>query len=96
MGVKQALIQQIVATFNEAYLVDINNQTANSINDNVSDVLTNLQENYGKLMPHELLERENVVKKTTYHPQDPISIAISAIVELLEFYDITRNSYTQH
>ena len=57
-------MQQIVATIEEAYLVDIRKHTTNSINNTVVDVLTYLKENYGKLMPHELLEREFIIKKT--------------------------------
>ena len=41
-------------------------------------VLAHLQEKYGQLMPHELLERKDIAKKTTYHPQDPIITVFSA------------------
>ena len=62
----------------------------------MADVLTHFQEKYGQLMPHELFERKDIVKKTTYHFQDPIATIFSAIEELLEFSDITGTSYTQH
>ena len=45
-------------------------------------------------MPHELLEREYIVKKTIYNPLDPITTVFSAVKELLKFSDITRISYT--
>ena len=60
----------------------------------MSDVLIHLKENYSQLMPHELLERKDIVKKTTHHPQGPIAITFSAIEELLGFYDIIGTSYT--
>ena len=94
-GVKQALVQQIFATVKGDYLADICNQTTNSINDTMEEVLTHLQDNYGQLMPHELLEREDIVKKTTYNPQDPIATMFSAVKELLEFSNITGMLYTQ-
>ena len=47
-------------------------------------------------MPRELLERKDIVKKTTYHPQDPIASIFSAFEELLRFAEITRTSYTKH
>ena len=67
----------------------------NFINDTVAGVLTYLQDNYGQLMPHKLLEREDIVKKTIYNPHEPIATVLSAVKELLEFYDITGTSYTQ-
>ena len=49
------------------------------INDTVAGILTHLQENYGQLMPHELLEQEDIVKKTNYNPRDPIATIFSAV-----------------
>ena len=54
-GAEQDLVQQIVATSEEAYLTDIRNRMTNSINNTVADVLTHFHANYGQLMPHELL-----------------------------------------
>ena len=96
MGVEQALVQQIVATVNEAYLADIRNHTTKSINETMADILTHLQENYGQLMLHELLERKDIVKETAYHPRESIATVFSASKELLEFSNIARNSYMQH
>ena len=94
-GVDKSPVQQIVATVKEAYLLDIRNRTTNLINDTMSGVLTHLQENYGQLMPHKILEQEDIVKKTNYNPRDPIAIVFSAVKEILEFADITGTSYTQ-
>ena len=44
-------------------------------------------------MPHKLLERKDIVKKTTHHPLDPIRTVFSAIEELLKFTDITSTPY---
>ena len=57
-GFKKALVQQIFSTVENAYLADIRNRTINSINYTVTNFLIHLQENYGKLMPHKLLERK--------------------------------------
>ena len=77
------------------YLADIHNRTTNSINNNVAEVLTRLQDNYIQLIPHELLEREDIVKKTIYNPLYPIATVFSAVEELLEFSNITGTPYTQ-
>ena len=78
-GVEQALVQQIVFTFEEEYLADIRNKTTNSTKNTVAGVLTYLQDNYGQLMPHELLEWEHIVKKTIYNPCEPIATVFSAV-----------------
>ena len=49
-GVEQALVQQIVGTVEEEYLVDIRNRTTKSINVTVEGALIHLQDNYGQLM----------------------------------------------
>ena len=94
-GVKQALVQQIVATVEEAYLADIHNQTTNSTEDTVADVLTHFQDNYGQLMPHKILEHEYIIKNMTYNHWDPIETILSAVKELFEFANITGTPYTQ-
>ena len=93
-GMEQALVQQIFGTVEEAYLADICNRTMNYIINTVTGVLTHLQDNYVQLMPHKLLEREEIVKETIYIPRDPITTVFSAVKELLEFADITGTSYT--
>ena len=69
-------------------LADFYNHTTNSINKDSADVLTHLQDNYGKMMPHELLERKYIVKKRIYNPGDPTATVFSAVEELLEFSNI--------
>ena len=78
MGDEQYLVQQIVSTVEETYLADILNYMTSTINGTVADVLTHLQVH---LMPHELLDRKDIVKKTTYHLHDPITTLFSAIVQ---------------
>ena len=95
MGAEQALVQKIVGTAEAAYLADIRNRTTNSINNTVAGILTHLKENYDKLMLHELLEREDIVKKNLYNTCEPITSVFSAVKELLNFSVITGTSYTQ-
>ena len=66
-------MQQIIGMVEEEYQADIRNMTMNSVNDTVADVLTHLQENYSQLMPHELLEQEDIINKTNYNPRNPIA-----------------------
>ena len=82
-------MQQIVGMSEEAYLADIRNRTLESINNTVAGILTHLQDKYSQLMPHELLEREDIVKKMIYNPHKPIATVSSAVEELLKFADIT-------
>ena len=91
---EQALVQQIVGTVEEAYLADIRNRTTNSINDTMVELLTHSQDNYGQLMPHELLEQEDIVRKMIYNSRELIATMFSSVKELLEFSDINVTSYT--
>ena len=91
--VEQALVQQIIGTFEEEYLADIRNRTTNSINDTVAGVLIHQQNNYGWFMPHKLLELEDIFKKTTYNPRNPIKTMFSAVKELLELIFISITYY---
>ena len=43
-------------------------------------------------MPHELLEWEDIIKKTIYNPLGPIADVFYAVKELLELSDITGTS----
>ena len=78
-GTEQALVQQIFGMVEEAYLADNCNRTTDLINDTVAGVLTLLQENYGQLMPHKIMEREDIVRKTNYNPRNPIVTLFSAV-----------------
>ena len=77
-GAEQVIVQKIVAMVEEVNLADICNRK-NQINDTVSDVLNHPQDNYVQLMPHELLECEEIFKKTTYHPRDPIATVFYSV-----------------
>ena len=78
-GMEQALVQQIFGTVEEAYLADICNRTMNYIIDTVTGVFTHLQDNYVQLMPHKLLERDEIARKKIYNPCDPIATVFSAV-----------------
>ena len=92
MGVENSPIQQIIVTVEEIYLANIRNRTTNSINYTVADILTHLEDNYGKLMAHKILDREDTAKKTIYHPRELITYVFSIVKELLEFTNITGTS----
>ena len=51
-GLEQSLIQKIIIKVEEKYLGDIQNRTTKSVNYNVEDILTHIQDKYGQLMPH--------------------------------------------
>ena len=59
--------------------MDICNRTRNSINNTVAGVLTHLKDNYVQLMPNELLEWDDIAKKTIYNPHDTIADVFSAV-----------------
>ena len=77
--VEESLVQQIVGMVKEAYLEDIRNRTTNFINETVVVILMHLQDNYSQLIPHDLLEQEDIVKKTIYNPRNTIATVFSAV-----------------
>ena len=72
-------MRQIFSTFEESYLAHTHNRTTNSINETVSDVLNHLQDKYSQVIPHDYLECEDIIKNTTYHPQDMTVTVLSAV-----------------
>ena len=64
-------------------MADIRNRTMNPTNKTVAGVIKHLQDNYGQLMPHKLLEWEDISKKKIYNPRKPIVTLVSVIKELL-------------
>ena len=60
LGVTSSLIQKIINSLEEAYLLDIRNRISNSITVKIAEPLTRLRENYGQLIPREHLEREGM------------------------------------
>ena len=76
---EQALVQHIVSTNEEDYLAYIYNQTTNLINNTVSDVLTHMKDNYKHIILRELLNHDDVIKKTSYHLCEPITTVFSAV-----------------
>ena len=47
LGVTSSLIQKIINSLEEAYLLDIRNRISNSITVKIAELLTHLWENYG-------------------------------------------------
>ena len=47
-------------------------------------------------MPHELFEREDMVKNTNYHQRKTIMSVFSVVKEILEFANIHGTSYTHN
>ena len=43
-------------------------------------------------MLHEVLEQEDIIKKTIYNPREPIATMFYTVKEFLEFSDITETS----
>ena len=76
---EQAPFQKIVDVVEAHYLADIRNRMMNSIHGTVAGVLMHLQENYGQLMLHELLEWEDIVNEKNYNQRDPITNVFFAV-----------------
>ena len=89
MGVDQALIQPIIDPLEKAYIMDIRYRNKKSIKIPIYDLIANIQDTYGKLMPYNILEQEDIGKMTSYNPWHHIGSIYSTVKELLEFLELT-------
>ena len=78
-GVEKALIQQIVQAITAPYLSSIRDQTTNSLGGTVYEILTHLQDVYGRVSPQILEDRDNELRSMVYNTQLPIDMLTSQI-----------------
>ena len=71
-GVEQALIAQVVAAIDEAYLLSVRNRVTGQYTGNIQEILRHLQDRYGKITPGQLQEFDLEVTQMTYDPKNPI------------------------
>ena len=83
MGVKKALIQQLVQAIDAAYLKPLRNSMTNTLeHNNVYDILAHLFQNYGHISPQKLKEYEDQVREMQYDPATPVDNVFTAVDNL--------------
>lgn len=88
-NVEQALIQQIVTSIDDQYLIAMKrNHTTGQFNGNVLQILQYLQLNYSKISPSQLADFESEIVHMHYDlTSPPIDNVFNNIEDLLEYGD---------
>jgi hypothetical protein len=94
-GVEQALIQQIVKAVDAPYLAALRDRNSNSLQGTVHQILTHLQDIYGRVTPQMLEDREAELRNMTYNPKYPIDIVFNAVSDYSDFADLGNQPMTQ-
>ena len=94
-GVEKALIQQLVIAIDGPYLVALRNRHTNSITGPIAVILKHLQENYGKITPQVLQEKDDALMRMSYNPQEPIDVIFNAIEDLNELATIANTPMSE-
>jgi hypothetical protein len=87
-GVEKALMQQIVQAVEAPYLSSIRDRDSNSLRGAVHDILTCLQEVYGRVSPQMLEDRDNDLHSMVCNPQQPIDVVFNAVEDYVDFADL--------
>jgi hypothetical protein len=82
-GVEKALMQQIVQAVEAPYPSSIRDRDSNSFRGTVHDILTCLQEVYGRVSPQMLEDRDNDLRSMVYKPQQPIDVVFNAVEDYM-------------
>jgi hypothetical protein len=93
-GVDKALIQQIVQAVEAPYLSSIRDRASNSLRGSVYEILTYLQDVYGRVSPQMLEDRDNELRNMVYNTQQPIDIVFNAVEDYVDFADLGHQALT--
>jgi hypothetical protein len=94
-GVDKALIQQIVQAIEAPYLSSIRDRASNSLRDSVYEILSYLQDVYGRVSPQMLEDSDNELRNMVYNTQQPIDIVFNAVEDYVDFADLGQQAITQ-
>ena len=93
--VERALLRHVQSAMDEEWLDTLINEDTQLIEDDIEDVITYLEENYGHIPSEELKEMENAIIATVYNPVDSM-LAVFRPIEKLKAKAIkAKRSYTE-
>ena len=95
IGVEQALLQQLVEAIEPQYLSALRNRQTNSITVPLYDVLTYLENTFGRVTPNMLDDRAEEVARLGYTVHQPIDIVFNAIDDLADYAELAHIPLTQ-
>ena len=93
-GVEKALLQQIVQAVEAPYLSSIRDRASNSLRGTVYEILSHLQEIYGRVSPQMLEDRDNELRTMVYNTQLPIDTVFNAVEDYVDFANLGHQPLT--
>ena len=94
IGVKQTLIQQIVAAVEAKYLKALQDPVTNKITRTIPEILTHLMNAYGHVTPTKLYKLKQKFKTMQFLPQEPVDTLITEIDDLVDIADLAASPIT--
>ncbi len=95
IGIKRALVQQIVSAVEPKYLKALQLPTTNRLNATIPAILAHLFTNYGDISPAELCTLTDQVQNMQYHPQEPVDTVFTEIDDLATLAEMAEAPMTQ-
>jgi hypothetical protein len=93
-GVEKALIQQIVQAVESDYLSAIRDRASNSLRGTVYEILSHLQDSYGRVSPQMLADRDQELQSMVYNTQHPIDTVFNAVADYVDLADLGHQPLT--
>jgi type II secretory pathway component PulJ len=93
-GVEKALIQQIVQAVEAPFLSSLRDRSSNSLRGTVYEILSHLQEMYGRVSPQMLEDRDNELRNLVYNIQLPIETVFNAVEDYVDFAELGHQPLT--
>ena len=95
LAVEKALIQRIVTAVPAPYLSAIRNRQSNAFNGALHQIVTYLQDTYGRVTPQVLQEELLKVQQLVYDPTQPIDTVFAAVEDLNDFAELAQSPFSQ-
>ena len=93
-AVEQALRQQLVEAIEPEYLEALRDPITYMIQDPIPDIITFLQDTYGKITPQELADREDALRNFHYEPWKPVDLVFNKITQYKDLCELCHNQKT--
>ena len=90
-AVERLIRQQIIDCIHPDYLEALRNRTTCMISDLIPEIITFIQQSYGKITDTEFYEREDELKNLSYDPELPVDTVFNKIDKFQAMCELTGN-----
>ena len=96
LNVERALQRHIQDAIEDKYLEHLVDDDTQLINKDIPTILDYLMENYGTVPTAEVKEKEDEIRKMSFHPADPMILLFGPIEKLEKLAIAARINYTKN